>query len=376
MVQYRFTIMSLLLASALVLSQAGQNRWVPPYSALEVPVDPKPFVERMRDKTEEIYLEGDRLTFLFKSKAEKVELLCGLQLDLKKIPATDLWIAQAKMVDWDRAFFNYYFADGGYKMGDRLNFVAWAGPKAPKMPESVGELKGTLKVLQIPSKAMGEDRRLTIYLPPGPSKGLPAIYMADGQGAAGYAKVLEPLILQKKVRPIALIGIHCGEYKGDRAKPYDMNFDFRAKEYLKVADPETYEKSLELFCGEAVRWATKEYGLSNKVEDRAIQGVSNGGAFATTAAVDRPGVFGYAMPFSVAAYDRDAFKKAIVGKKLPKFYFAAGTLESFIRGTNAAHEMLSAEKFATVNESYVSGHDMVMWNIAFLKYVQVIFPAK
>lgn len=376
MVQYRFTIMSLLLASALVLSQTVQNRWVAPYSVLEVPVDPKPFVERMRDKKEDVYLDGDKLTFLYKSKEAKVELLCGLQLDLKKIPATDLWIAQAKMADWDRAFFNYYFADGGYKMGERLNFVAWAGPKAPAMPQPVAELKGTVKEVQIPSKALGEERKLTVYLPPGPSKGLPAIYMADGQGAAGYAKILEPLILQKKVRPVALIGVHCGDYKGDRAKAYDPELDFRAKEYLKMVDEKTYAKNLEFFCGEAVRWATKEYGLSDKVEDRAIQGVSNGGAFATTAAVDRAGVFGYAMPFSVAANDREAFKKSVVGKKLPKFYFAAGTLETFIRGTKDAHEILSAEKFSTVNESYVSGHDMVMWNIAFLKYVHVIFPAK
>lgn len=369
--------MSLLLASILLLSQTAQPQWAAPFKALDIPADPKPYLERMRDKKEEVYVEGDRLTFLYKSTAEKVDLLSGIQLNLKKFPATDLWIAQAQMADWDRAFFNYVFVDGGFKTGLAVKLQTWSGPKAPAAPKPVPvtQLKGTVSMARIQSKALGEERTVTVYLPPNPGKDLPAIYMADGQGASGYAGILEPLILAKKVRPVALIGVHSAPYKGKPGEPYAPELDFRAKEYLKMVDKDTYAKSLEFFCGEVVPWATKEYNLSSKVEDRAIQGVSNGAAFATTAPVDRPGVFGYAMPFSVAAYDQPAFKQEIVGKTLPRYYFAAGTLEGFIRATNAAHEILTAADFSSVNESYVSGHDGVMWNIAFLKYVQVIFPA-
>lgn len=367
--------MSLLLAFAVLLAAPAQS-WKPPYTNLGIPKDPEPYVKMMRDKQEHILQEGDKLTFLYRSKQDTVQLMSGLQLELKRIPNSDVWIAQAQMEGWDKAFFNYFFADGGYKPGGRVGFTSWSGRNAPKAPIPVEKLAGTLKNFTIKSKAMNEDRAITVYLPPNAGMNLPAVYMADGQGAAHYARILEPLILAKKVRPVALIGVHCGDYKGDRSKDYDPQLDFRAREYLKIDDKETYAKHVDFFCSEAVEWATKEYGLSPKLEDRAIQGVSNGGAFATTAPVDKPGVFGYAIPFSVAIYDHDGFREAIKGKPLPKFYFASGTLESFIRGTKAAHAMLQAGGHDTTNETYVSGHDMVMWNIAFLKYMQIIFPAR
>lgn len=368
--------MNLLIATAILLSPTQLPRWQAPYKVMDVPADALPYAQLLGDKKEQIVLQGDKLTFLYKSKEEKVDLMTGLQLELKRIPNSDIWFAQAQMENWDKAFFNYFFAEGGYKPGTRAAFTSWAGANAPKAPLPIEKIAGTLKDIKIKSKALNEERGITVYLPPGNHKNLPAVYIADGQAVTYYGRILEPLILAKKVRPVALIGVHCGDYKGDRSKVYDMNLDFRAKEYLKQADKETYAKHLEFFCHEAVDWATKEYGLSTKVEDRAVQGVSNGGAFATTAPVDRPGVFGFAMPFSVAAYDQDEYKKDIKGKKLPKFYFAAGTLETFIRGTNAADSMLKAEGCSTTNDTYVSGHDMVMWNIAFLKYMQIIFPAR
>ena len=367
--------MKLLLSLALLLIQTP-TKWTAPFKDVGLPAEPAPYLDLMKDKQELVKLDGDTLSFLFKSKQEKVDLLCNLNLQFKKIPDSDVWIARAQMPDWDKAFFDYSFVEGGYQPGTRATYKTWRGEKAPPLPERAEVLKGTLKEYTIKSKELGEDRKITVYIPPHAPKNLPAIFMADGQGSEGLIRQMEPLILKGKIRPIAIIATHAGAYKGDRSKGYDMNKDFRAREYLKMADPDQYAKHLRFFCDEVVPWATKEFDLSNKREDRAIQGYSNGGAFAATAAVDRPEVFGYSLPFSVAAFDRAAFKDSLTGKKLPKFYFAAGTLETFIAGTQDANKILIEHGESPVIEAYVSGHDMAMWSLALVKYVQSIFPAK
>ena len=75
-----------------------------------------------------------------------------------------------------------------------------------------------------------------------------------------------------------------------------------------------------------------------------IGAFSNGVAFALTASVDAEDVYGASIPLSIAAYDRDAFMKSATNKQLPRYFMAAGELESFVVGTKDAAKIVEACK--------------------------------
>src|SRR5690606_2818115 len=128
------------------------------------------------------------------------------------------------------------------------------------------------------------------------------------------------------------------------------------------------------FCDEVIPWAESKFNLSKERINRALSGYSNGGALALTAAVDRPESFGYSLPYSIAAYDRDALKESVKGKSLPQFSIHAGTLETFIRGSKEANQILTDSKAKVKFTTHVSGHDIAMWSLAFHSDIQTIFP--
>ena len=180
-------------------------------------------------------------------------------------------------------------------------------------------------------------------------------------------EILEPLILAGKLRPLIVVGVLNGPYQGDRAKPYDIKADLRACEYLPGVDDVRFAKHEKFFCEEVRSWAETELGASKLPEDRAVQGVSNGGRFAVEMGMRHPELFGHVFGFSVAATsDSDGLtavarlKTAAV--KPPRFYLAAGKWEpSFHRLTLRLAGELKKLNVPVEFASRVSGHDDAMW---------------
>lgn len=367
----------MLLVPLLLLSVAppAQKTWKPPYAVLDKPTDADLYAQRLEKTGRNVFLDGGLLTFVYRSKAESVQLVNMMEMKLQRVEGTDLWIAQATMESWKGAFFSYSFVEGGLKRGMRLDLKTFRAPGAPEQPFATKKLLGTVETYTFRSEALGEDRSVTVYLPPGAPKGIPAVYITDGAGCRGFAEVLEPLILAKRVRPVAIVGVHDGGFRGEPGN-YDPAKDFRAKEYLKMVDAERYAQHLRYFCDEVVPWAEAKFGLSSKRSDRAVEGYSNGGAFVTTATADRPEVFGNAMAYSVAAFEPEALKTAVARKDLPRMFFTAGTLEIFVRGTTEAYGIVKSQGARASFSTYKSGHDPAMWSLAFAKDVQTIFPSE
>lgn len=315
-----------------------------------------------------VVLQKGRLTFLSKGAENSIALPDWLRLKFTRDDANDLWVAQATMKDWDRAFFTYTRKSAGKWVRD-----TFSGPHAPKLPEPAKTLIGTLQTISFPSKEIGESRDITVYLPPNPGPNLKAVYMADGQSCAAFARVLEPLILAKKVAPTAIVGLFHGEYKGEMTQ-YDMSKDFRAREYLKVADPERFESHLRFVTEEVLPWAESKFGLATGPANRALFGFSNGAAFAVVASAERPDVFSSVLPFSVAAFDPDELRKTVVGKRLPRYWLAAGTLETFIGNTKSVEEILRNVHAPVRRSEFVAGHDEAMWRLGFAQALPKVFP--
>jgi len=357
---------ALLLCSRQATPPAAPKPWTAPYEVIQKPENYDRFAANLGPANAGIFVEGDRATFIGRGKENPLVLPDWLRLPFTHTPE-DLWVAQATLKDWDRFFFTYTVKDG-----DHSSRAIFRASRSPRAPRSVKTLAGSLQTIHFASRELGESRDLMIYLPPNPNGHLNAVYMADGQSCASFAKVLEPLILAKLVAPTAIIGLFHGEYKGDMAK-YDMEKDFRAREYLKVADPDRFASHLRFVTDEVMPWAERKFGLEPGRDHRALFGFSNGAAFAVMASVDRPDVFGSVMPLSVAVFDRDDLIKSVPGKKLPRYYMAAGTLETFIRLTQDAAAILKFGRAKVSMDSYVTGHDQAMWELAFARALPKIF---
>lgn len=359
-----------MIAALSFLLSLGQSKFVPPYKVLLDALGVAEAKFMLGSQSTNVRIEKDILSVVAQGKENPLVLPDWMNIPMTQVQGSDIWVGRAILSDWRSLFFTYEVKDGER----RISRVFW-GPRAPHHEEAKGRLKGTIKEFKIPSVTLSEDRVITVYMPPGNPVGVPAVYAADGT-AEGYARVLEPLILAKKVRPCAIIGVHNGGYRGDSKAPFDFAKDFRAKEYLKIYDPERYNQHLKFFADEVPKWAEHEFRLSTGRDNRIITGFSNGGAFALTAAVDRPEVFAASMAFSIAAHNPTEVEKDMVGKDLPHFYIVAGALESFSLGTERMAGILKKHGAKVDFNTYLTGHDWEMWKIAFGRYMTKALPAR
>ena len=329
-------------------------------------------IERHDREKSPVWAEGNRATFFYRGEAEQVTLvMSGEFKPLRRLEGTDVWTVSIERPELSSGVFSYAFFAGKkgempFNPASPLRFEVWTGPKAPPAPVVAKELKGVDKMLDLESEALGEKRKIKIYLPPGHdrSKSYPVIYAADGMT---NAEILEPLILAGKVRPIIVVGVLPGAYQGDRAQPYEIKRDLRACEYLPEIDPTRFAKHEKFFCEEVRAWAENELGAAREQNNRAIYGVSNGARFAVEMGMRHPELFGHVFGFSVASASDSknlvaAARIRVEPGKVPHFRLAAGKWEaSFHKMTSALAEKLKNENVPVVFESRVAGHDDLMW---------------
>lgn len=366
---------------AKVVAKVGENakknpppaRWKAPYTVLDAPTEPGDLASRIpAGEKGTAWLDGKVLTFLCHSNAPSVRLGIGIQGPMKKIPNSDLWIWQGEMEGWDKAFVSYGFLEEAPDVQASYGLLKlWKGSHAPEMPQKAATLKGKIERRTIHSDALGEDRKIVVYLPPdAPKKDLPAVFLCDGGSCPGFAAVLEPLILAHKVKPCAIVGIESGEYTGDRSKGYDPSKDMRALEYVPGMDPDRFNKHAKFFTDEVSAYVAKEFGVSTKRKDLAVTGFSNGGAFAAAIAVKRPEFFGTSMPLSLGIPPTDPKPTS----PMPRMFFAGGSLESFGLSTKREYELVKTWGVECSFEMYAAGHDQAMWELAFSKLMPKCFP--
>jgi enterochelin esterase-like enzyme len=344
-------------------------------------------IERHDREKSAVWADGDRATFFYRGDPDQVTLLLGGEAKpLRRLEGSDVWTVSVERPELAKGVFSYAFSTGKkgdppFTPGQPLKFEVWTGPEAPPAPAVAKELKGVEKMLDLESKILGETRKVKIYVPPGHdrSRSYPVIYAADGMT---NADVLEPLIVAGKVRPLIVVGVLNGSYQGDRAKPYDIKQDLRAREYLPEVDADRFAKHEKFFSEEVRAWAETELGASRRREDRAVQGVSNGARFAVEMGIRHPELFGHVFGFSVASSSSSSDLVAsarlpLEPDKLPRFHLAAGTWESgFHKLTSSLADNLKKLKVPVQFNSRVSGHDDAMWRQELVAGVLAAFGKK
>jgi enterochelin esterase-like enzyme len=343
-----------------------------PFEILPLPAETQSIADKVREVETAIWIDGEVLSIVHRDEREEIGIMGTFQVPMTRVPGTHLWVLQMKMHGWEQAFFSYSFISRSEPKSSDPAIGYFRGPNAPEFPSTQQTLRGRLTERTLHSKRLNEDRKITIYLPPGArNKQMPALFMADGQSIGGFARVVEPLIAAGRIAPFVIVGVHASLSPLDVSKPRDVAQDRRSQEYLLAVAPEKFANHMAFFIEEVLPWAAREYGLSTNREDRAIFGFSSGAAFATAAALLHPDVFANALPFSIC-FPRVPDKPV---EALPSFHFVAGELEpDCAAGTSRVYELVRSWGARASFDSFPSGHDPLLWQLALARSVPEVFP--
>ena len=270
---------------------------------------------------------------------------------MERLVDTDLWALAIRIRDVDRAAFSYRFHPAPVDAVQPMAPLAtWRGPLAPPPPERARPARGELRSVDLASEALGEVRRLQVYLPPDhdPSHRAPVLYATDCRTSGD---LIEPLIISGQIPAVISIGFPFGP---------NLDGDRRAQEYLPGLHPDRFEAHRRFFVDELAAWAEDELGATADRSARAVFGVSNGAAFAAAMGVRHPEHFGSVIAFSLGV---TAGAPQWQPGEAPSHYLCAGTLEEGFRAaTERWAQRVSRAGAALVHRTWVSGHDPVMWD--------------
>jgi len=344
-----------------------------PYEVIRVTNEKLLFIKtNLKDLSQRVWLDGDVLWFAINSPNGPWKTTGGISEQLTQLGDSNFWATGLKWDRWAEAFIKVAFYKGDFPTGP-MEYINWRGKHAPPSPKQADPSNVVTYELIGPDK--DKKRNVTVVLPPqyDDKNELPALVLADGQSAEEWGKIIAAMINDEKIRPIVVIGVHNGGYQGDRSQPYDAQFDIRAREYLEGFDQERFTAHLSWLIDTVLTDVARRYNISLERENLAVAGFSNGGAFASSAALRRGDVFGMALALSVGIPPE--IEPQVPNARLSQFFCAAGELESrFLQQTKTLHDRLSEVGGEPLLQSFVAGHDAEMWTTAMSEYLPLMFP--
>lgn len=243
----------------------------------------------------------------------------------------------------------------------------------------VEQLKGKLKTIELNSGNLEEPRKITIYEPPYYSKDSTyGVVLLTDNFAPKIVNYIEYLILNNKIEPIILVGIHNREPQPIDSLFKDYFYDFRTEEMLKNRVEFTSEKALKAYSdkifsnlikdrynrfskfitSEIISFLKKTYSLNQSTTKWTIGGFSNGGAFVYGLSTDYPGLFGNTIVMSPAGFNGYNIEQA-----KGAYFLCAGTLEpeSFMQNSLEYLPIFKEKNINYIHKSYKEDHNSNMW---------------
>jgi enterochelin esterase-like enzyme len=334
-------------------SACQQNRAAAPSHLLECK-DNKTLVVRYEG-------EGDVVQF---------KMFEGLQQLLTKI-SPGVFEAAIEVPGCDDALFSYQIIvhqtekDGRmvqlpYGVSDQLHGqLFWHGKNrsSPHLPND--KLEGKLVDTLVFSPALQANRGVSIYWPQSHDSGTPIVYCTDGTMVHGYAGYVDRLIMEGKIKPVIMVGVHSSD-------------THRHEEYVASSEEPSYFTKHERFFREEII-PNFEAGISGWHGNRYLYGFSNGAAFCMYEGIIKPKLFKSIIAYSTADYISEFghsidFNPAI---KYPRFYMGAGRYEAGIFKDSQRFVKKMREHGVAVDfKEFVSGHDFQVWREEFLDWLK------
>ncbi len=262
-----------------------------------------------------------------------------------------------RVLDLDRAILDLQVSPPS------AEFAAYYGEHVHASPPA-SKLLGTLLDETLTSGALGETRRLTIYLPPGhdPAQRYPVVYLADGGVLPAYAGAIEAAIVSGRIRPVIVVGL----------EPGMRDPGMRAREYLVGRSTPRFRGQMHFVFDEAMPFAEARYGASDKPEERMLAGFSDGAAWALAMGLRNRERIGNVAALSLGWIQAS---DGVASDDRPRLYLAAGTLEpDFHRVTAQAARRAAGSSAPLRFESFASGHVLVAWQTMLVDALEWSFP--
>ena len=259
-----------------------------------------------------------------------------------------------------------------------------AAPSDSLIRSRPGMPAGTLEQATIPSKASGESRTVTVYVPPNYAKGTGAqgqrsadpsarrsagvgpparlIVLMDGesyQSLLPTPTILNNLIAQRAIPPVIAVLVHNPADTRDRDLNCNPDWD-------------------RFIVSELVPWVTTRYRVSDQPEQRVIGGFSLGGLAAACVAIRNPNVFGNVIAQSGSFYRASGgdepewvARRLAASQRLPlRFNLSIGRFEtaaipnrdpSMLTASRHLRDVLKAKGYDVAYQELSSGHEHVAW---------------
>lgn len=321
------------------------------------------------------------LTVVAQSADDAIRICCSVQGKPERVEDSDYWAIRTRLPEADRAILSFTIMGSGPTIVSTTTpprEARFRGPLAPPAPFAAERpMEGRLVERQLRSTALGETRRLTIYLPAGwnPAERWPVVYLTDG-AALEFAPVVDKLIADGKVDPLVLVSAHPAPFGIVDPAPPSLRMDLRNAEYINRypggQGQDRFNRHMAFFAEELPAYAQAEFGVSSDREDVSVAGYSNGGVLAFWAGLLHPETFGEAISMSpgmviVEESDLDRGTRAT-------FHLSGGLYEPpFARAARLVDEKLKAAGYDVTGRYLAAGHAQDQWQQVFAEAVEQIY---
>ncbi|MBL8175879.1 MAG: esterase family protein [Bryobacterales bacterium] len=331
-----------------------------------------------------------RVTFRFRAPSAKEVFLsreAGPRIPMAK-DDKGLWTLTTDPLEPD--YYGYSFVTDGVSMMDPNNplmkpnllspqsMVYVRGANAWDLRPNIA--KGMLHRHFYHSPIVGDDRDYFVYTPPGydpkASKSYPVLYLlhgfsddASGWTAVGQAHtILDNLIADGKAKPMLIV----------------MTLGYGAPEYVSRTnrDPALRERSFQRFrdalLGEVIPAVERDYRASKSTKDRAIAGLSMGGAESLFVGLNATERFSSIGAFSSGGMGNDLEKSfptlnAKANDRLRLLWIACGVDDRLIDSNRKFLEFLKSKDVKYQWKETPGAHTWTVWRRYLSEFLPLLF---
>jgi enterochelin esterase family protein len=359
----------------------------------QTPRAQQPPQQNIRVVSPEVHADGS-VTFRFRApNAQQVELMMDAQ---PAVPMTKdeqgIWSATTARLEPD--YYGYSFMADGVRLIDPSNHLIKPNFLAPENEVHVpGPASLSWEVNDIPhgqvhhhfyhSRIVGDDRDFYVYTPPAydasSKEKYPVLYLlhgysddASGWTAVGRANViLDNLIAQGKAKPM-LVVMTLGY-----GAPEILTHGFGAFHDTELRD-RNFHRFTDALLNEVIPQVESEYHVSTKREDRAIAGLSMGGAESLLTGLNALDKFAWIGSFSAGgmpeAFDTDfPGLNADANKQIKLLWIACGTDDRLIEINRQLRQWLTSKNIRHTDIETPGAHTWPVWRRNLTNFAPLLF---
>jgi len=276
------------------------------------------------------------------------------------------------------------------------SFFIIPGPESDLYIHKNGVPHGTVTKVWYRSEVLDMDRRVYVYTPAGYEGGAekyPVFYLLHGAGGdedawtnmGRTAQIMDNLIAQGRAKPMLVVMTNGNANQAgaqNEVPPIPVTGEQGMAAYQRYAG-----KFEEHLVNDVVPFIEKNYRTLTGKNNRAIAGLSMGGAHTQTITNDNPGMFSYIGVFSMGIMsfgprDQDAAKidqernaklEALKNSGYKLYWIACGKDDFVYKGVVTLRETLDKLDFKYVYRESTGGHTWANWRIYLSEFAPMLF---